>query len=102
MTSGRQFREYHHLADEIRAIRKLVKRAPPGIQNMSHGQPLRLEAIAKTVFRSFGKEKLLKLGALPEPVTENYNKTPNCNKFLDPNQFRNTLPAIAKYLRDSI
>lgn len=100
MTSGRQLREYHHLTDEAKAIRKLAKVASPGVVNVSHGKPLSLRAIAENVFTVLGKEELLHVGALPEPSEENYEQVLAPAPILYQVEFRDSLPAIVEYMKE--
>ncbi len=100
MTSGRQLREYHHLMDEARAIKKIVQFAKPGVLNISHGKPLSLKIIAENVFNSLGKTELLHICALPEPDVENYQNILQSIEYVQPNDFRDSLPSIIKYMQD--
>jgi hypothetical protein len=100
MTSGRQLREYHHLADEAAAIRKIEEFAGPGVISLSHGQPDSLKAIAEAVFAALGKIDLLRIGALPEPADENYNKTLLPPDIIAEMSFRPSLPSIVEYMRE--
>jgi nucleoside-diphosphate-sugar epimerase len=100
MTSGRQLREYHHLADEAKAIRQIASFAPPGVMNLSHGKPLRLRVIAESVFKVLGKSDLLQVGSLPEPTEENYDKVFNPPEILYEVEFRDSLPALVSYMQE--
>lgn len=100
MTSGRQLREYHHLDDEAKAIRQIAESTALGVLNVSHGRPVSLRAVAESVFDAFGKRDLLQVGALAEPPEENYQQILAPNGLLDPEAFRDSLPAIAKYMQD--
>jgi nucleoside-diphosphate-sugar epimerase len=100
MTSGRQMREYHHLADEVRAIRQIAGSARTGVMDVSHGHPLRLRMIAEEVFQAFAKSELLRVGALPEPPEENYEKIFKRSEFLQQISFRDSLPSIVQYMRE--
>lgn len=102
MTSGRQLREYHHLSDEAKAIRQIANYAPPGVLNLSHGRPLSLRAIAEGVFQAVGKDGLLGVGSLPEPVEENYEKVVNPSEILKHVEFRDSLPAIIQYVQECL
>lgn len=99
MTSGRQLREYHHLLDEVKAIRKIIEVDQNGVMNLSHGKPLSLRMIAESIFAAFGKSEYLRLGALPEPVEENYGKILIPSELLDNISFRDSLPAIVQYMQ---
>lgn len=99
MTSGQQLREYHHVADDARAIRQIATVGALGVLDVSHGKPLSLKALAEGVFEALGKRQLLQLGALPEPREENYEKTLVPVKMLQSIAFRDSLPAIVQYIR---
>lgn len=101
MTQGKQLREYHHVLDEVKAIRKLLDVNSYGTVNISHGNPLTLANIAYSIFDSFGKRDLLRIGALPEPVEENFNQTFKLPEFILQNDFRDSLPAIVEYMHQS-
>lgn len=100
MSSGRQLREYHHLLDEVKAIRKIAGSALSGIVNVSHGKPLSLKAIADGVFQALGRGDLLCVGALSEPPQENYEKILNPTEILQQVVFRDSLPAIIQYMKE--
>ncbi len=100
MTSGRQLREYHHLVDEAKAIRKIADSTLSGIVNVSHGKPLSLKIIADGVFQALGRDDLLCVGALSEPPKENYEKILNPIEILQQVAFRDSLPAIIQYMKE--
>ena len=100
MTSGRQLREYHHLEDEAAAIRLIADSSVSGVVNLSHGQPVSLRAIAENVFDALGESQLLRLGALPEPAEENYDRIFRANEIVDSVRFREVLPNINKYMKN--
>jgi len=100
MTSGLQLREYHHLTDEAKAIRQIEISISHGLLNLSHGKPISLKTIAEYVFKTFGKEKLLCLGALPEPHEENYEKVLTASDILLQVPFRDSLPAVVRYMQE--
>jgi nucleoside-diphosphate-sugar epimerase len=99
MTSGDQLREYHHLADEAVAIRAIVDSVTLGPVNLSHGKPISLKAIAEGVFDMFEKRHLLRLGAIPNPPDENYDKIMPPIEILEEVFFRDSLPAIIEYMQ---
>lgn len=99
MSPGNQLREYHHLDDEVRAIRALVAAGVSGTIDLSHGEAVSLKDIASYVFASFGAESLLRIGALPEPSEENYASIFERPELLKTISFRKTLPAIVTYLQ---
>ena len=101
MTSGKQLREYHHVLDEVKAIRKLLDINGYGTVNISHGNPITLKNIASSIFDSFGRRELLHIGALPEPEEENFNQTFKLSEFILQSNFRDSLPAIVEYMHQS-
>lgn len=99
MTLGKQLREYHHVDDEARAIRALDTAGVRGVFDLSHGEPVSLRELATTVFAAFDAAELLHLGALPEPLEENYSTVFARHPLLGPQAYRPTLPAIVDYLK---
>jgi nucleoside-diphosphate-sugar epimerase len=98
MTSGSQLREYHHVSDDAKAIRLIADTSHYGITHVSHGNPISLSSIAVSIFDKLGKSNLLRLGAIPDPIVENYNLTLNSSSYIDVTLFRDSLPAIVKYI----
>ncbi|HEY0064995.1 MAG TPA: NAD-dependent epimerase/dehydratase family protein [Telluria sp.] len=99
MTSGKQLREYHHVDDEAAAVALLEAAAVRGVLDLSSGTPLSLRALATGVFAAFGADASLKLGALPEPLDENYSTVFAPHALLVQAAFRPALPAIIDYLQ---
>ena len=100
MTSGRQLREYHHLADEAKAIKQIAASVASGVTNLSHGNALSLRAIAESVFLALGKGGLLRVGSLPEPPEENYETVLKPAEIVRQAAFRDSLPAIVEYMQE--
>ena len=99
MTSGCQLREYHHCLDDAEAIKKIADLQTAGVVNLSHGKPVSLKEIARQVFSAFGNDHLLKIGALPEPTEENYDKTFLKSDIVRDVSFRDSLSAIVDYMK---
>lgn len=99
MTPGMQLREYHHIDDEVAAIFRLNELRHHGSVELSHGAPVTLKTLATHVFDAYQCTELLKIGALPEPVNDNYSFLFERTAMLDDINFRPTLPAIVEYLR---
>lgn len=99
MTQGRQLREYHHVDDDVAAIRTLISADMTGALDVSHGDPVSLRDLAEHVFASLDAVHLLKLGALPEPDEENYARVFARPAALEHVRFRKTLPAVADYMK---
>ncbi|MDP9812927.1 nucleoside-diphosphate-sugar epimerase [Rhizobium tibeticum] len=102
MTLGRQLREYHHFTDEADAIHRFTQDWKPGVTELNHGQPVTLKDIATTLFSAFDVESLLRVGALPEPAEENYEKSFQKPEFLANCTFRDTLPGVVEYIESRL
>jgi len=105
MSSGRQYRQYHH-ADDIAAailsIRETVWTRPPVLQ-LNSAETLQLRQIAEEAFAHFAKLPLLKVGALadqPSDVWEDPHYQPSDR--VDFPQSRPALPNIVKWFVDCI
>ena len=99
MTLGNQLREYHHVDDEARAIRALDAAGVSGVLDLSHGEPISLRELATTVFAACGAADLLRLGALAEPLEENYSTVFTRHPLLGPQAYRPALPVIVDFLK---
>ena len=99
MTLGKQLREYHHVDDEAHAVHALDAAEVRGVFDLSHGAALSLRELASTVFAAFGAAELLHLGALAEPLEENYSTVFARHRLLAPQAYRPALPAIVDYLK---
>src|SRR5262249_52218512 len=73
MSSGEQLREYHHADDIAVAITGILARQWDfgTIIELNSGNPVRLIDLARQVFRAFGREELLQVGALAGAEGEN-------------------------------
>jgi nucleoside-diphosphate-sugar epimerase len=100
MTSGLQLREYHHSADEAQVVRFIATSDNYGVTQISHGKPLSLREIAEGIFESFSMKYLLHTGSLPEPEDDNYSRVFTSSDIPPEMSFRDTLPAIIKYVKD--
>lgn len=99
MTQGRQLREYHHVEDDAKAIQSLVAKNLSGIVELSHGSPVSLRSLAQGIFDAFGKAHLLQLGALPEPVQENFDRVFTVPEALKAMSFRDANSAVIEYMK---
>ena len=73
MSAGRQLREYHHVDDVTGSVLALTVRdwdGPPAL-DFSTGRPMRIAELARAVFRAFGRDRDLVVGALATPAGEN-------------------------------
>ncbi len=99
MTSGRQLREYHHVHDDARAIQFLVREGAIGVVELSHGKPVTLRSLAEGIFDSFGRLDLLRVGAIPEPGHENFDKVFFVPESLKGASFRDANLAVVEYIK---
>jgi nucleoside-diphosphate-sugar epimerase len=102
MTLGKQLREYHHVDDEAGAILALDAAGVGGVLDLSNGDPVSLRDLATTVFAACGAADQLHVGALAEPLDENYSTVFARHPLLGPQAYRPALPAIVDYLKACI
>lgn len=98
MSPGTQFREYHHIDDEVVAIKKLQESCASGCITLTHGAPVTLKDMAAYIFEAFKRPELLRIGALPGPADDNYGVLFKRPRVLQGMMFRETLPALVDYL----
>ncbi|RYF39747.1 MAG: NAD(P)-dependent oxidoreductase [Comamonadaceae bacterium] len=98
MSSGRQLREYHHVDDDARAIGVIADRPIAGVIEVNHGAPLSLNELATGVFAGLGCERLLHVGALPDPIEDNYGAELARPAFLEGLDFRDTVAGVVHEL----
>jgi hypothetical protein len=92
-------REYHHFLDDTEAIKQVVESQTTGVIDLSNGKPVTLREIAQQVFSAFCKSHLLKIGTLPEPLEENYDKKKLESDFVKNIRFRDTLTGVVDYMK---
>ena len=100
MTGGTQLREYHHVMDDIQALRKVIMTNTGGVVEISHQEKLSLRSIAEHVFSEFGILSRLKIGDLPNPSIEQYDLCLNDESQSQVEGFRPSLSGITQYLRE--
>jgi nucleoside-diphosphate-sugar epimerase len=98
MTAGQQRREYHHVDDEARAILTLSQRHQAELIDLNSGCDTSLAELARGVFRHFGRENLLGIGDMPSPEYEAYDRLNASEMTLDLPPFRDTVPAVCRWL----
>jgi len=101
MSSGRQYRQYHHVDDIARAIVELLGSQwhTSPIVDINGEETFQLANLATAVFDQFGKSELLKIGALSTPahdVLEAPNYPPSTQEFVP--FARPTLPSLCGWL----
>ncbi|QNK75208.1 NAD-dependent epimerase/dehydratase family protein [Variovorax sp. PAMC28562] len=102
MSSGTQLREYHHVDDEGPAIRTLAAAPVKGCLLLSHGDPLTLAELAQHCFQRFGHSSLLRIGAVPAPLRDNFATRFARTPQLERHSFRDARAAVPEYLKTHI
>lgn len=99
MSSGRQLREYHHYDDVALALLAAARAPLTGTLDLSSGDPVRLVDLAIAIFAGCGHLELLQIGALADPVEDNYAPAWTRTDMLGPIPFRPAVPACLSYVR---
>jgi len=102
MSSGRQFREYHHVDDVVQAIDMVTSDRARASVTISHGDPIQLMQLARSVFESFDRLDSLKIGALADPVSDVTTPLAERTPELADLEFRDTIPAVVSYMHDAV
>ena len=98
MTSGQQYREYHHVSDVITVTRQLVDKGLVGVLDLSSGRPVKLVDLASIIFDSFGKKHLLQIGRLKAATDEVLELPLKANPLVQSSAFRDPTIHILKYI----
>ena len=99
MSMGKQLREYHHLFDDLCALKHLLNSGAYGVFQLNHGEALSLQEVASHVFSEFNLSELLRIGVLPMSSHENLDATFLPDRLLSEVAFRGTLRGITDYMR---
>ncbi|RYE43237.1 MAG: NAD-dependent epimerase/dehydratase family protein [Hyphomicrobiales bacterium] len=102
MSSGTQLREYHHVDDEGPAIRILAAAPVKGCLLLSHGDPMTLAELAQHCFQGLGRSSLLRIGAVPAPLRDNFATRFARTPQLERHPFRDARAAVPEYLQTYI
>jgi len=97
MSSGNQLREYHHIHDDLNALKSLLDVDAKGVHEISHGETITLKALAEYVFSNFELSNLLQIGTLPNPEQEIFQIEYAPSGLLKAENFRKTLPGVVEY-----
>jgi nucleoside-diphosphate-sugar epimerase len=102
MSSGRQFREYHHVDDVVQAIGVVTSDRSSASVTISHGDPIQLAILAHSIFASFDRLDSLKIGALADLVSDVTTPLAGRTPELVDLEFRDTIPAVVAYMHDAV
>ena len=70
VTTGRQQRDFLHVADVARALTVVTLSAVPGPMNIGSGEPVRVIDVVNTIASIAGRPDLLDVGARPDNVVD--------------------------------
>lgn len=98
MTSGEQYREYHHVDDIAETIMLLALKLNKGCIDITTGSDIKLRDLATRLFQYFGKLELLGIGDIASPAIESYEHVPETQPLLKGVEFRDTFPAMGLWL----
>ena len=99
MTSGVQFREYHHFDDVVKAIDCLISWEIQGVSEITAGNGIQLKDLALNIFKGFELEHLIHIGAIDinhkEKFLNNYKRNPALKNIV----FREQTEGVIEYLK---
>lgn len=102
MSSGNQFREYHHIVDDIRALNLLDEANHSGIQEISHEEVFTLRELAEKALYHFDLLDSLVIGKREDPSNEILTPLGKRIKLLENFKFRPSIAGIISYLEDCL
>ena len=105
MSSGKQYRQYHHADDVSRAILALTERErlSETCLQLNSAETFQLQIIARSIFKEFGCEALLKVGLLSGLAGEIENNPNYVPTFQESDRiFRPTISGIVSCLRKQL
>jgi nucleoside-diphosphate-sugar epimerase len=102
MSNGLQVREYHHIDDDLSAIKHCLKNNLGGVQEISHGESIRLREIALSVLTHFNLTNFLSIGELETPESEIYEPIGIKNSYLENMFFRPSIAGIISYFEEQL
>jgi nucleoside-diphosphate-sugar epimerase len=100
MSGGTQFREYHHINDDLAALKFLLDQKCTGVHQINHGEAISLRDLAEFIFGAYGLLELLKVNKLKIPAHEVLQKKYLRNKALDSIHFRDTRVGVLEYFTE--
>jgi nucleoside-diphosphate-sugar epimerase len=103
MSSGEQLREYHHVDDVVLSLTAILEaqwdRHASPILEISSGHAVKLGELARAIFHAFGKDELLRIGAIPRAQSENLDQIfPPAQPWLLPHT-REPITGVIEWVR---
>jgi nucleoside-diphosphate-sugar epimerase len=99
MSNGMQFREYHHIDDDLTALKFLLDQNYAGVIQLNHGEATTLKELAHSIFKDFGLLELLEIDKLKTPENEILRKEFIRNEIFQSILFRETRKGIHDYFK---
>jgi nucleoside-diphosphate-sugar epimerase len=101
MSSGFQIREYHHVIDEVQALKRFILSLEFGIVPLNAGMPIQIRRLAQAVFDKFNLSDYLVFDETLDSIDilqADYTKTP----FLHDINFRNPIAGVQEYITSQL
>ncbi|MBT8270814.1 MAG: NAD-dependent epimerase/dehydratase family protein [Flavobacteriaceae bacterium] len=98
MSSGLQYREYHHFDDVAQSLKALIDRNQSGIQEITAGNGIRLRDLALGIYKYFQQEDLLAIGAVEIEHQEKFTNDYIRNPHLKDVAFKEPIKGVNNYL----
>ena len=98
MSAGKQFREYHHINDDISAVIELLQGEFLGSQAVTHGTPVSLKDLADSIFDHFDCQELLEVGSFETSQFDTTKQVFFQNEGIKRTTFRESKSGIIEWL----
>jgi nucleoside-diphosphate-sugar epimerase len=100
MSSGLQIRQYHHVEDVIRIVKKeLESSSSYDLKQVNGPETLSIAQLAKAIYGEFDALDLLELGNLAQNPAEVFQARFKLTAGLTSSDFRKSLPAIVSVFK---
>lgn len=100
MGSGQQFREFHHIEDDLGVIPIIDDKFIHRHVNVSSGNSIQLKDFAINLFSRFKLDHLLMIGCRKDSTFENPSAVLPANPMLISLNFRETLPGVIEFIEN--
>ena len=98
MSSGFQFREYHHLDDVVKSVDFILSHNEKGVIEITSGNGIMLRNLALEIFKKFKCRSLLKISAINDIKNEKLSNDYQKNNNLKNIDFRDPIEGVCHYL----
>jgi hypothetical protein len=100
MGSGLQFREFHHIEDDLGVIPIIDDKFIHRHVNVSSGNSIQLKDFAINLFSRFKLDHLLMIGCRKDSTFENSSVVLPANPMLTSLNFRDSLPGVIEFIEN--